>query len=471
MRQTEQEKIAARKRAMAQVRRLPNIRLFILFRVLFNARFYYPVFTILFLDFGLSLQQFALLNTVWAVTIVLAEVPSGALADMLGRKALMVSTAVFMVAEIALIAFVPLGHPQLVLSVFIVNRVLSGLAEAMASGADEALTYDTLVAHGLADMWPRVLEIQMRTQNAVYIGAMTVGAAVYDPDLVNRVLHWCGSSLVLDQHVTMRFPLYLTLMFALLALAATLRMRDIAADGTGKTRVKKQGAWQMLLLTLKAGRWILHTPLALAVILFAMTFDHILRLVATLTSEYYRLINLPESLFGVLGSLAAVVGLFVPQLARWMTEHCSPAQNAAYLAVTMVAALFGMALFMPNVVGIIPIIVIFGGMTMMSLFTSHYLNEMTTSDQRATVLSFKGMALNTAYGIIGVVFAGMVQHFRAGELAGHPGWTALQLENQAFKMTVHCFPWYLMAALAVVTLICLPGLLWSSRQTQGKHSA
>ena len=48
---------------------LTNIRLFMAFRVLFNARFYYPVFTVLFLDYGLTLEQFALLNTVWAMTI------------------------------------------------------------------------------------------------------------------------------------------------------------------------------------------------------------------------------------------------------------------------------------------------------------------------------------------------------------------------------------------------------------------
>ena len=63
-----------------------NVRLFIAFRVFFNSRFYYPVFTILFLDFGITIQQFALLNVVWAATIVLAEVPSGALADIWAEK-------------------------------------------------------------------------------------------------------------------------------------------------------------------------------------------------------------------------------------------------------------------------------------------------------------------------------------------------------------------------------------------------
>ena len=64
---------------------LKNIRLYVAFRIFFNGRFYYPVFTILFLDFGLTLDQFALLNAVWAATIVLMEVPSGALADIVGR--------------------------------------------------------------------------------------------------------------------------------------------------------------------------------------------------------------------------------------------------------------------------------------------------------------------------------------------------------------------------------------------------
>jgi MFS family permease len=92
---------------------IPNVRLFIIFRVLFNARFYYPVFSILFLDFGLTLSQFAILNAVWAATIVLCEVPSGALADSFGRRNLLVFAGSLMVVEIALWAFVPRGNLEL----------------------------------------------------------------------------------------------------------------------------------------------------------------------------------------------------------------------------------------------------------------------------------------------------------------------------------------------------------------------
>ncbi|MDX9834804.1 MAG: MFS transporter, partial [Desulfobulbus sp.] len=202
---------------------LTNIRLFIAFRVLFNARFYYPVFTVLFLDYGLTLEQFALLNTVWAVTIVLAEVPSGALADVFGRKRLLVATAVLMVIEMALIAFVPLGNGRVIFLVFFTNRVLSGLGEALASGADEALAYDTLVAHNMAVQWPRVLDWQMRIQNAGFIVAMAVGAAVYDNRLANGLFAWFGLDSPVSREMSMRMPVFLTLGFALLAVWIALR--------------------------------------------------------------------------------------------------------------------------------------------------------------------------------------------------------------------------------------------------------
>lgn len=450
----------------AKAWQLPNVRLFILFRVLFNARFYYPVFTILFLDYGLSLEQFALLNTVWAVTIVVAEVPSGALADLLGRKQLLVATALLMVAEMALIAFVPLGHAHWVFFAFLVNRVLSGLAEAMASGADEALAYDSLVAHGLAEQWPRVLEAQMRAQNIGYIFAMTIGAAVYDPGLMNRVLGWCGVTAAITQQQSMRFPLYLTLIFALLALVVTLRMQE-----TGKDRVDlgteghQATASGLIRLILQAGGWIVRTPLALAVILFAMTYDHVLRMIVTLTSKYYRLIGLPEASFGLLGSLVAVVGLFVPRLARWMSERFSLGTNAAILGAAMIMMLFALTLFAPYW-GLLPMVGVFVGLMLTSFFTSHSLNALTPSHQRATVLSFKGLAFNAAYGFIGLVFAGFMHHFRAGQQGLHPDWSAAMVEDQAFRFAMGSLPWYLVIGLGLVSALCLPRL-WRNRGNRG----
>jgi MFS family permease len=440
---------------MASPFSLPNIRRFIAFRAFFNARFYYPVFTILFLDYGLTIEQFALLNTVWAFTIVLAEVPSGALADLIGRRRLLVTTSLLMIVEMALLAFVPLGG-SLVFVAFFCNRILSGLAEALASGADEALAYDTLVAHGDPEDWPRVLDIQMRVKNVAYIITMTLGAMVYAPDTVNTLLHWLGVEGELGRQTTMRFPVYLTLGLGILALLTTLGMEDPVSgtapgDAAAGLRERIRGVFR---LTWCAGGWILHTPMALAVILLGMCFDHVLRMLVTMTSQYYRVIGLPEASFGLIGSGVALVGLVVPRIARAMVHRFRPLTNVCWVTALAFASLWGLTLLVPYL-GILPMVMVFVTMMLTSFFTSHYLNRITASEQRATVLSFKGLAFNAAYGLIGILYAVLIAHLRGGPAAVDAPALPHPLQDVAFCRSLGWFPGYLAVVLLFTGLVCL----------------
>lgn len=429
---------------------ISNIRLFIAFRIFFNARFYYPVFTILFLDYGLSIEQFALLNTVWAITIVCAEVPSGALADLLGRRYLIIATSLLMVVEMSLIAFVPLGNGTLIFWAFFINRVLSGLAEAMASGADEAIAYDSLVQEGNPKDWPKVLSVQMRMRSIASIVTMTLGALIYDPSVVNRVLAWFGPAIQLSQEVTMRFPIYLTLMLALLATITALRMQEEPRKSSGKEHFKTMAA---LKITWQAGTWIGRTPFALAIILFGMCYDHILRMIVTMTSQYFRLIQLPEASFGIIGSAMALLGLVTPKIAEYMADTYSPAINMYVVSAVTLFGLIGLTGFYPYA-GLVPMALVFVAIMLVSFFTSHYLNQITESHQRATILSFKGLAFNLAYGLIGFFFALLIGRLRAGEMEVHPDWPTSAIEDAAFKAAIGWFPWYTVLCAAAIFLYC-----------------
>ncbi|MCP4628522.1 MAG: MFS transporter [bacterium] len=431
-----------------------NVRLFIAFRVFFNARFYYPVFTILFLDFGLTLQQFALLNAAWAAAIVMLEVPSGALADTFGRRNLLVVTGVLMVIEIALLCFVPLGNADLLFAVFLVNRVLSGAAEAAASGADEAIAYDTLKIEGNAVDWPRVLEKQMRMQSIVYIVAMSVGAAVYDPALMQRVLNALGLNIQLSQEITLRFPLYLTLMMAAVTLFITLRMQEqkLSQSECEQSEHCPTSTLQAFKLTLQAGGWILKTPFALIIIFAGLMFDNCIRMVITLCSQYYRLISLPEASFGLIGSGFAVLGLVIPRLAYKMVNRHSPSYNFGTMAVLTGLGLIGMTFFLP-VIGLLPVALLSAVMYLGRFFQSHYLNRITASHQRATVLSFKGLSFNLAYGLIGVLYSILLAFLRPQLAATHPGLDRLDLENAVFIDSMGWFPWYFVVTMAVLLVV------------------
>jgi len=432
---------------------IPNIRLFIAFRVLFNSRFYYPVFTILFLDFGLTVAQFSILNAVWAATIVLAEVPSGALADVVGRKRLLVFASLVMVLEIGMISFVPNTGPHFIFLVFLVNRIFSGLAEAAASGADEALAYDSLAEKGMKDQWGRVLEVLMRFQSLGFIIAMTLGAAVYDHTLVEALCRFSGIEITLTKETTLRFPLYLTFLLACGALITTLKMKDpggkAASPGLELSQVRKAFS-----LTLRAGLWISKTPFALSVILFGMLFDGLIRMVITLASQYYRMIHLPESGFGLIGSFVALLGLVIPKLAKTITDKHSPSFALWVTALMTFTGLAGMSFFWPYY-GLIPALMTFSAMYFTGFFVSFYINQLAASDQRATVLSFKGLAYNISYGVLGVLYALVLKTQKHG-ISGP------DLENQVFVRTFSWFP----AAFALwFCLLVLVYIIWLRKRT------
>ncbi len=419
-----------------------NIPLFVAFRVLFNARWYYPILGVLFVDFGLSIEQYALLNVAWAVTIVSLEVPSGALADQLGRRKMVILAALLMVVEMAVFSLAPRGNLSLLFALFLLNRILSGAAEASASGADEALAYDSLVADGRGDEWPRVLERLMRWQAAAFFLTMMLGAAVYDPRPAQAVLDALGLPWKASREVTMRFPLYLTLGNAVLALLASLSFREPPLKKSADAEpglATARAAWRA---TLAAGGWILRSPLALGVILAGMCFDSTVRLFLTVASNYYRLIALPDAVFGLIGSGFAVIGFFVPSIARRLVSRHKMEANFALVGGLTLAGLIGVS-WIWRIYGLIWLVPLGIAMSLTQFFVSHYLNKVVEDPrQRATVLSFRGLAFNLAYGGVGLLFAGL------NGLLGK-----FNPPDLVFVKSLSWLPWYFAGTAALLAVV------------------
>jgi hypothetical protein len=135
-----------------------------------------------------------------------------------------------------------------------------------------------------------------------------------------------------------------------------------------------------------------------------MLFDGIIRMVVTLSSQYYRMIELPESTFGIIGSLVAMFGLVIPKIAKKIAENRSPSYAVWITAGLSLTGLITMNFFWPYL-GLIPALITFSAMYFTGFFVSFYMNQVTSSDLRATVLSFKGLAYNISYGILGILYA------------------------------------------------------------------
>ena len=405
-----------------------NVRLFMAFRILFNIRFYYPVFMVMFLRYGITLEQFGLLNAVWAVVIVLLEVPSGALADILGRKALLVAAAIMMTVEMLLLAVVPIDSSW-VFPALLLNRVLSGAAEAFASGADEALAFDSLKAVGKEGDWPRVLERLMQVGGLATIVAMVTGSLVYSPDLIQAASDWAGynASITLDD--TFRLPVWLTFFSGCGAILVTLAMRELPREESSKHVTLLDPFKQ----TFKTGRWILTNPMVLIVIAAGVLFDQPIRQLLVVSSQLYARIDIPVLYFGVISAGTAVIGLLAASPMRRLATSQSPKVNFRLIFTTVIIGLSGTALLIPWWgVGFFMLLSL--SMRLLMFLQSHYLNQLVDSKHRATVLSFRGLAVNVSYGIMSIAFALTVTAVEQAD----PTTT----QEAAFDWVVRLLPWY-----------------------------
>ncbi len=190
-----------------------------------------------------------------------------------------------------------------------------------------------------------------------------------------------------------------------------------------------------------AGAWILRTPLALFAIVGGVLIDSVIRIFLTFGSVYYRLIDLPEASFGLIGAAVAGLGMAVSPIARWLVHSGSLLRNYVILAVLALIGLLGVALRIP-VWGVLFSIPLAAAMTALGFIISNTLNAQVSSAQRATVLSFKGLIFNLGYGFASLIFALALRAVRDDGNA-----------DQAFAGAIEVLPLWMLFTLALLALM------------------
>jgi len=89
---------------------------------------------------GMTVFMVVLCEVIYAATIVILEIPSGILADKLGRRILLIISAVLSMIEFVLLLF---AHS---FWGFAFVGFMAGISGSCTSGASNALLYDSLLA-------------------------------------------------------------------------------------------------------------------------------------------------------------------------------------------------------------------------------------------------------------------------------------------------------------------------------------
>ncbi len=103
---------------------------------------YMPIVVPFYESNGLSMKDIMILQAVYSIAIVVLEIPSGYLADVIGRRKTLIIGAVFGT----------IGFTTYSLSFgfvgFLVAEVILGIGQSCISGADSAMLYDSLLERG-----------------------------------------------------------------------------------------------------------------------------------------------------------------------------------------------------------------------------------------------------------------------------------------------------------------------------------
>ena len=123
------------------------INRFKVYSLFVNAEFYNAVFILYLLHQGIDIQTIILIQSLYYATSVCMEIPSGIAADMIGKKAMVLTGIVILLASA--ICYSLGGHVW----TFIIAAILQGVGGASISGADKALLYEALEERGETDRY------------------------------------------------------------------------------------------------------------------------------------------------------------------------------------------------------------------------------------------------------------------------------------------------------------------------------
>lgn len=127
---------------------------------------------LLFADAGLSDAEISALFAIWSLVGLVLEVPSGALADRFSRRGALVAAGLLQAAGYTV--WVIWGE----FAGFALGFVLWGIGGALASGGQEALLYDGLIAAGAREHYAAVQGPVTAAELVAQLPAAVLGAVI-----------------------------------------------------------------------------------------------------------------------------------------------------------------------------------------------------------------------------------------------------------------------------------------------------
>jgi MFS family permease len=335
------------------------------YRATTSAGFFVPISVIYLLDKGYGVEFVALVQATFSIALVLTQVPSGYLADRLGRRGTLAVGSVLRTAALV-------GYPLVDFAAgYLVLKVLFGAAWAFRSGTKDAWLYELLAGHGDADEFARIegrgSTVLLTTSAAGAVaGGIMYGIWPELPFIANAALAVSG----------------LPILAAMPASGG-----PVPDDESDSGPLTVRGAVRALRLQASrpAVRWVVvYTCLLFLVFDLSRTFEQ----------PALDTVGVPVAGMGVLYAAFKLVSAGAASTVGWLNERLGTRRTLA-LAAPVLGLSYASLAVVP--VAIVPVLFLYrSARAVLRPVRNQYLNDRLGDTDRATILSGVSMVLSLA---------------------------------------------------------------------------
>ncbi len=355
-------------------RRLDNITILHLIKFFASLYFYHQVISLYLQARGLNFVE---INSLWGIIVgvqALSEVPTGVIADKLGRK--------FSIAIALFLQF--LGEFIFIFAdsyaLFVVTCIIGGTGFAFLSGCFEAMMYDSLKATGKEGEMQKVAGLNGSFGlTATMVGSIAGGFITADLQLSNFVQ-----------------AIILTASFVFLSFLVSLLLREPTPDYNpaeiSSLKLVKDG-----LILIKTNRSLQR------IIILSLLTTPFINYLLNFYPPYFVQAHVSGYLFGITLALGSLAGVFTSKYA-YLFEKTFGVGRGIFLAVVLPGILyFFMALISHSILSIIIVVLAYSSMHIQRPIFLDYLNRHIESKNRATVLSLISVLSGAYVAILGLL--------------------------------------------------------------------
>lgn len=349
-----------------------NIWKLYVFRFFYNLIPAYAIERLFWEQRGMSIQLVVYTEIIFAITVVLLEVPTGIIADKWGRKKMVVLSALLECCMFLILVFATeFWH-------FAVAIFLAGIARTSSSGSENALLYDSLLQNNKEQQFEK------------YLGRLNV--CDYSSAIIAAI---CGSFLASKYGFEMNY--WISVASMLVSSCISLMLIEPTVKSKSDESIEISGY-------IKASiNFFRKNPSVRLVVLFGMITGAALSFIDEFWQLYLNRLEIPVLYFGLYSAVIMIL-----RLPGNIIAHVMKRRFSYKIILTCVIAVFAVGFLYVSVtkdytgLGAIFLICLFSGI--IEPISTGYLHHRTDSNMRATIDSFQSLGLNAVLIITGLGF-------------------------------------------------------------------